>query len=215
MLYILWSSFDIRLGCRITLQKKLAAKPRWLTQKLLYRKSLRSRLYFYNTLPGTITSQPTMKKFKNHLRKYMLLNRWRIQLQEHLYSTNTPLYHLTIISMSISQLYHNMKNHPYHFSEIHMYHLRQIHLTKVMVKTYNNVAIHPVSPPIISLIFNYILSLIESRSNLSHGIVQYFEPKLISEPNSTQWLIRDCLRMCLQTTTSKELFSTAVSSTSQ
>ena len=62
-------------GHRITQQKKFGTKPRWLNSKLIYRNSLRSRLYRYNTLPGYIISLNTFKLFKKHLRKHMLKNR--------------------------------------------------------------------------------------------------------------------------------------------
>ena len=54
-------------GHIIQAQNKLARKPRWLDGNKIFRCSYRSRTYSYNTLPGSITSQTTLVKFKKAL----------------------------------------------------------------------------------------------------------------------------------------------------
>ena len=49
-------------GMRIKDHKKFAKKPSWLNSNKLTKNSLWNRLYFYNTLPKTLTTQPTDKK---------------------------------------------------------------------------------------------------------------------------------------------------------
>ena len=60
-------------GMRMTKQKKLDTKPRWLNATKLTRSTFRSRSYTYNTLPKEVTMQPDVKKFKKHLKKYLTL----------------------------------------------------------------------------------------------------------------------------------------------
>ena len=62
-------------GHGIQAQGKFGVKPRWLNKKLLFRNSLRSRMYKYNSLPSVITMLESKNKFKTELRKFMLHNR--------------------------------------------------------------------------------------------------------------------------------------------
>ena len=56
---------------RIESHIKLGTKPRWLTKTAQTRATFRSRSYYYNTLPKSITTQKTLSKFKKELRKHM------------------------------------------------------------------------------------------------------------------------------------------------
>ena len=60
------------IGHIIQLQNKLGQKPRWLNSTKLIRSTYRSRAYSYNTLPGTVTSQLTLKKFKEALKSHFM-----------------------------------------------------------------------------------------------------------------------------------------------
>ena len=62
-------------GQRLQTQRKLAAKPRWLDTKKVFKQTYRSRAYKYNTLPGHITSQTTFNKFKKLTKAYLLTRR--------------------------------------------------------------------------------------------------------------------------------------------
>ena len=58
-------------GLRLTQQRKLSTKPKWLGKNLLTRTSFRSRCYFYNTLPSEVTTNTDLKKFKKSLKSHM------------------------------------------------------------------------------------------------------------------------------------------------
>ena len=52
-------------------QHKLSTRPRWLGSTKITRQMFRTRAYHYNTLPGHLTSQPDLLKFKKALKTYM------------------------------------------------------------------------------------------------------------------------------------------------
>ena len=58
---------------RIGSHKKLAAKPRHLTQTKRSRATIRNRCYFYNTLPKKITTAVSLDKFKCMLSEHMAI----------------------------------------------------------------------------------------------------------------------------------------------
>ena len=62
-------------GNRAQLQCKFATKPKCLCKNKLYKNSLRSRLYYYNTLPHELTTLPTNLKFKNGVKKFLKTKR--------------------------------------------------------------------------------------------------------------------------------------------
>ena len=57
---------------RLIEHNKLGTKPRWLNANKVTRASYRSRAYFYNTLPGTLTSIKDHKKFKTKLKQHLM-----------------------------------------------------------------------------------------------------------------------------------------------
>ena len=57
---------------RISKQKKLDNKPKWLMSNKTTRKSYRNRSYNYSTLPNVLTSQETYLKFKKKCKEHML-----------------------------------------------------------------------------------------------------------------------------------------------
>ena len=59
-------------GLRIKEQKKLDTKPSWLVKTKEARASYRGRAYTYNTLPSTLTTLPTYKKFRNQIKEHYL-----------------------------------------------------------------------------------------------------------------------------------------------
>ena len=58
-------------GHRLQKQRKLDTKPKYLNKTKLIRSTYHSMSYIYNTLPSSITTQPTLIKFKKHLKNYM------------------------------------------------------------------------------------------------------------------------------------------------
>ena len=58
-------------GHRIQMQKKFAAKPPWLNTNKLCKISIRSIMYFYNTLPKEITTVFDKRKFKKSLKNHI------------------------------------------------------------------------------------------------------------------------------------------------
>ena len=61
-------------GLRMTAQKKLDTKPRWLVNTKASRASFRNRAYRFNILPKIVTSQPTYKDFRKELKKHFAKN---------------------------------------------------------------------------------------------------------------------------------------------
>ena len=57
---------------RLTDQRKLGTKPRFLMKNKQMENSFRSRAYQYNTLPAALTQLRSKKLFKKNLKKYMI-----------------------------------------------------------------------------------------------------------------------------------------------
>lgn len=61
-------------GLRMTEHRKLDNKPKWPNTNKLTKSTIRSRAYYFNTLPKEVTQQTTIQKFKKSLKKYMMKN---------------------------------------------------------------------------------------------------------------------------------------------
>ena len=61
-------------GLRMTSQKKLDTKPRWLVQTKAGRAAFRNRAYSFNILPKRVTSQILYKDFRKELKKHFSKN---------------------------------------------------------------------------------------------------------------------------------------------